>query len=73
MEDLKKENSLDLNQFYYVVGEKIDLELVKAILPMAQWATIMFTISRVILLLISIKNIRVCKMYFYFEQLVMLA
>ena len=49
------------------MGEKIDLELVKAILPMARIAMIIFTMSRVILLLISIKNIKVCKVFFYYE------
>ena len=38
----------------------------------AKWITIVFTIGRLILILISIKHLRICKIYFYYEQILFL-
>lgn len=35
--------------------------------PLAKWTWILFTAGRLILILISIKKLRVCKIYFYYE------
>ena len=39
----------------------------------AKFIYITFTLGRIILVLISIKNLRVCKLYFYYEQIVFLS
>ena len=43
-----------------------------SIFPYAKWITIVFTIGRLILILISIKHLRICKIYFYYEQILFL-
>ena len=43
-----------------------------AIFPYAKWITIVFTIGRLILILISVKHLRICKIYFYYEQILFL-
>ena len=47
-------------------------ELSAAIFPYVKWITIVFTIGRLILILISVKHLRICKIYFYYEQVLFL-
>ena len=55
---------------YIVDQTDEDLESMKvslAIFPYAKWIYIIFTIGRLVLILLSIKNLRICKIYFYYE------
>ena len=44
----------------------------ESIFQYAKWITIVFTVGRLILILISIKHLRICKIYFYYEQVLFL-
>lgn len=40
--------------------------------PFAKWIWLTFTFGRLVLILISIKKLQVCKVYFYYEQVLFL-
>ena len=50
----------------------INSELCAAIFPYAKWIIICMTFGRLIFMLISIKHLSVCKVYFYYEMIIML-
>ena len=47
----------------------INTALCEAVLQYANWALIVLVLGRVILILISLKKLSVCKVYFYYNML----
>ena len=57
---------------YIEEGGDFDKEVAEAIFPIAKWAHIIGTLGRIVLLAISYKKPRVCRMYFFYELMMML-
>ena len=54
---------------YLNEGDSPEHDLAEAIYPYAKIAMLIFTLGRVILLLVSIKQLSVCRYYLYYELL----
>lgn len=53
--------------------DEYDKGFTRTAFPLAKWVTIVFNVGRLALILISQKNIKVCRMYFLYEQLFMVS
>ena len=53
-------------------GGDFDKEMAEAIFPIVKWAHIIGTLGRIVLLAISYKKPRVCRMYFFYELMMMM-
>ena len=57
---------------YMEEGGDFDKEVAEAIFPVAKWAHIIGTLGRIVLLAVSYKKPRICRMYFFYEMMMML-
>ena len=69
---LGKSNFDESDEYILETEEKYDHDLAQSILPYVKWAYIIITIIRVALFVISYKKPKVCRLYLYFELIIML-